>query len=119
MGTANRRPQEYSRNTIKHKDPGKDIPKIFPLYSWGSLFGVPVNVTLFTCKRAQAARKRKTALSSLAHTEPNVAIERHMVVPKIRGTFLGIPIIRTMVFWGLYWGTSILGSYHMSHSLNS
>ena len=22
----------------------------------------------------------------------------------MRGTFLGVPIIRTMVFWGLYWG---------------
>ena len=27
--------------------------------------------------------------------------------PKIRGTFLGIPIIRTIVFWGLYWGPLI------------
>ena len=24
--------------------------------------------------------------------------------PKIRGTILGVPIIRTIVFWGLYWG---------------
>ena len=34
--------------------------------------------------------------------------------PKIRGTFLGVPIIRTIVYWGLYWGTLILGNYHMS-----
>ena len=27
--------------------------------------------------------------------------------PNIRGTFLGVPIIRPIVFWGLYWGTSI------------
>ena len=33
--------------------------------------------------------------------------------PKIRGTFLGIPIIRTIVFWGLYWGTLILGNCHI------
>ena len=33
--------------------------------------------------------------------------------PKIRGTLLGIPIIRTIVFWGLYWGPDILGNYHM------
>ena len=32
--------------------------------------------------------------------------------PKIRGTFLGVPIIRTLVFWGLYWGPLILGNYH-------
>ena len=33
--------------------------------------------------------------------------------PKIRGTFLGVPIIRTIVYWGLYWGTLILGNYHI------
>ena len=32
--------------------------------------------------------------------------------PKIRGNFLGVPIIRTIVFWGLYWGPPILGKYH-------
>ena len=29
------------------------------------------------------------------------------------GTFLGVPIIRTIVFWGLYWGPPILGNYHI------
>ena len=29
--------------------------------------------------------------------------------PKIRGPFLGVPIIRTLVFWG----PSILGNYHL------
>ena len=33
--------------------------------------------------------------------------------PKIRGTFLGVPIIRTLVFWGPYWGPLILGNYHI------
>ena len=33
--------------------------------------------------------------------------------PKIRGTILGVPIIRIIVFWGLYWVTLILGNYHM------
>ena len=27
--------------------------------------------------------------------------------PKIRGTMLGVPIIRTIVFWGIYWGSLI------------
>ena len=31
----------------------------------------------------------------------------------IRGTFLGVPIIRIIVFWGLYWGTPILGNYQV------
>ena len=33
--------------------------------------------------------------------------------PEIRGTFLGIPIIRIIVFGSLYWGSSILGNYHV------
>ena len=35
--------------------------------------------------------------------------------PKIRGTylFLGVPIIRIIVHWGLYWDPLILGNYHI------
>ena len=33
--------------------------------------------------------------------------------PNIRGTLLGVPIIRIIVFWGLYWGPLILGNYHI------
>ena len=33
--------------------------------------------------------------------------------PKIRGTLLGVPILRIIVFWGLYWGPLILGNYHL------
>ena len=32
---------------------------------------------------------------------------------KIRNTFLGVPIIWIMVFWGLYCGPPILGHYHI------
>ena len=32
--------------------------------------------------------------------------------PKIRGTLLGVPMIRIIVLWDLYWGPLILGSYH-------
>ena len=32
--------------------------------------------------------------------------------PKLGGTFLGVSIIRIIVFWGLYWGPLILGNYH-------
>ena len=31
----------------------------------------------------------------------------------------GVPIIRTRIFWGLYWGPLILGNYYMYYSLNS
>ena len=36
--------------------------------------------------------------------------------PKIMGTLLGLPIKRTIVFGCLYWGSPILGNYHMSYS---
>ena len=32
--------------------------------------------------------------------------------PKIRGTILKVPIIRIIVYWGLYWDPLILGNYH-------
>ena len=32
--------------------------------------------------------------------------------PKIWGTLLGVPIVRTIVYWGLYWGSLILGNGH-------
>ena len=28
------------------------------------------------------------------------------------GTFLVVPIIRIIIYWGLYWGPLILGNYH-------
>ena len=34
--------------------------------------------------------------------------------PKIRDTFLGVPIIGTIVFGGLCWGPIILGNYQIS-----
>ena len=36
--------------------------------------------------------------------------------PNIRGTILGVPIIRTIVFGGLYWGPPILGNYPVHSS---
>ena len=33
--------------------------------------------------------------------------------PKTRGTILGVPIIRIIVYWGLYWGPPILGNYQI------
>ena len=32
---------------------------------------------------------------------------------KIRGTILRAPIIRSIVFWVLYWGLPVLGKYHV------
>ena len=33
---------------------------------------------------------------------------------QIKGTILGVPIIRIVIFWGLYWGPPIFGNYHIS-----
>ena len=44
MGTPNREPQEYSRNVIEYKDPGRHIPILFLVYFRGFLFGVPIKV---------------------------------------------------------------------------
>ena len=46
LGTPNREPQEYCRYIIEYKDPGKYIPIIYLLYSWGSRFGVPSRIPL-------------------------------------------------------------------------
>ena len=43
---------------------------------------------------------------------------RGLGFPKIRGTILRVPIIRTIVYWGLYWGPPILGNYQMCPRLN-
>ena len=42
METPNREPQEYSRNRIEDKDPGRYIPIIFLRYSWVPCLGFPV-----------------------------------------------------------------------------
>ena len=41
------------------------------------------------------------------------AYKSNLEVPKIVGTFLGVHTIRTIVFRDLYWGTPILGKYHL------
>ena len=47
MGTPKtREPQEYCRNITEYKGPGRYIPITFLLYSWGSLFGIPIKVPL-------------------------------------------------------------------------
>ena len=35
--------------------------------------------------------------------------------PKLGVPFWGVPIVRTIVFWGLYWGPPILGNCHVHH----
>ena len=32
---------------------------------------------------------------------------------------MGVPTIRIIAYWGLYWGRPILGNYHLESNLNS
>ena len=53
LGTPNREPQEYSRSIIGIYLPGSSYSTKFLLYSWGSLFGVPIRVPLALGFRVQ------------------------------------------------------------------
>ena len=46
LGTPNRELQEYSRNIIGIYPPGSLYSLLVLLYSWGSLFGVPIRTLL-------------------------------------------------------------------------
>ena len=46
LGTPNRKPREYSGNVIGIYLPGSLYSMKFLLHSWGSLFGVPIKVSL-------------------------------------------------------------------------
>ena len=50
--------------------------------------------------------------SAAAHSEKAVCYFFHSPrltwgLPKVRVTFLGVRVIRTIIFWGLYWGPPI------------
>ena len=61
--------------------------------------------------RAIAARgalaARSPRPSSLSPERDTLNLKPKWWFPKIRGTILRIPIIRIIVFWGLYWGPLI------------
>ena len=65
-------------------------------------------------KNFNAIPIRRTVLVQLGpHSEkepPKLRMEKWRF-PTIRSTFLrGFLIIRTIVYWGLYWGTLVLGN---------
>ena len=70
LGTPNREPQEYSRNIIDYKDPGRYIPTIFLLCSWGSLFGVPIEVPLLTTVDNRLTSRNPSICNFACSTEP-------------------------------------------------
>ena len=52
-------------------------------------------------------------VGSLAPTGIAKQPDIHMGVSQNWGYHFGVPIIRTIVYWGLYWGPPILGNYHI------
>ena len=53
---------------------------------------------------------------SMLYVRALVTLEARVPIwrfPKIGGTHLGVTIMRTIVFWGLYWVLLILGNYHI------
>ena len=64
------------------------------------------------CRRWQFVQPPGPCMTARPQLETNI-----WGFPKIMGTFLGVPIIRTIVFWGLYCGPLILGNYYMVVSL--
>ena len=55
----------------------------------------------------------ETLLYEVSQSSLNAQKQSIWGLPKIRGSFLGVPIIRTIVFWGLYWGPPFLGNSHL------
>ena len=52
-----------------------------------------------------------TILWSLVHPLPPYNLDGGF--PELGVTFWGVPNIRTIVFWGLYWDPPILGNYQI------
>ena len=48
MGTSIKEPQYYSRNITEKKDPGRYILIIFRIFSWFSLFGLPIKISVYS-----------------------------------------------------------------------
>ena len=48
---------------------------------------------------------------------PSMKLRTIWGLPKIRGTILGVPIIRIIVFWGLYWGPPKFGKLPFKNTL--
>ena len=57
-------------------------------------------------------RMHKGMVINRLHPKP---LRTYLGLSKIRGTFLGVPIIRMIVFGDLYSGPLILENYHLRH----
>ena len=63
----------------------------------------------------ELSERRSSFRVRISHAAEGWGMENSMwEFPKIRGTFLGVPIIGIIVFWGLYCGFPIYGNYHVA-----
>ena len=70
------------------------------LARYGRLMKAKLKIAEDAAGKAAAARLAKAAWCTVG---PRGGGE----VPKTRGSILGVPMIRIIVFWGLYWGPLI------------
>ena len=45
----------------------------------------------------------------------DLSLPEDLGLSQIWGYLSGVPIIRIIVFWGLYWGSLMLGNYHLGY----
>ena len=97
------------------------ISALLPWLTAGSR--TPFNRKQVTLPSQQKLQTRACQYQSHPRTLVGIAKEReprrgrHGDFPKLGVPCLGVPLIRTIVYWGLYWGPLILGSYHMGRSI--
>ena len=65
QGTPNREPQEDSRDVIGIYLPGSSYSVVFLLYSWRSLFGVPIRTLIFIHEVHSTHRTRQKGYPSV------------------------------------------------------
>ena len=91
------------------------ITPIYTLYNPQSLYNpyiIPV-VSMFFSIIPIFILHRMGTLNGVGKNDPQGLLCRSIWgFPKIRGTFWGVPIIRIILYWGLFWGPLILGNYH-------
>ena len=89
---------------VHHKGPGVHEVN-FTIVRLSMLQHVRIHVTSWTFSK-ESIQLKKTTLTGSPLTCCFVQLW-NIWVP------FGVPIIRTIVFWGLYWGALSLGNYHL------
>ena len=78
------------------------------------IIGIQKRTTILTTTHIPVHFTERCASSRfLIETSPSASRRNfHVGVSQNYGYLFGVPIIRIIVYWGLYWGPLILGNYH-------